>query len=41
MTPERRALEQLVERNPDSRLFAMRLLLLKAAEAEKRDEVKA
>ncbi len=32
MTPERRALERLVANNPDSRLYAMKLLLLKAAE---------
>ncbi len=35
MTPERRALERLVATHPDSRLYAMKLLLLKAAEEAK------
>ena len=36
MTPERRALERLLETHPDSRLYAMRLLLQKAKEEEAR-----
>lgn len=35
MTPERRALERLVADHPDSRLYAMKLLLLKAEQEKK------